>query len=474
MRNPFRRKANEHATGAATPAPGDAAPGDESPVPGGTAPGAAVTGEVVPGDAVPADAAPGDAAASADDAAGVPADAAEDQPAEPVRKPRARTRSRSRLGVLGVVVTAMVVIVALNVERLPLLTQVTTYSAYFGDAGGLSTGDKVMVAGVHVGNVERIRLARSGKTPAALVTFRLNETVILGDRTRAAVGTETVLGRRFLNVEPMGGGRIMPGDSIPLESTASPYSMSDVLEDSTRLGHDTDTDQLNDSLRVLTEAFEDTPAEVRGAVDGVARLSKAIADRDDALDELLGRAGSVLKLVGARNQQVNQLMVDANLLLGELEVRRQALRELIIGTNAVAQQLSGFVDDNMEQLGPVLAEVNSALAIFNDNDQNLTEALQEMGPYANTLGEAVSSGPYFSSLVGLPTFGDYTGTFLRILQGKYPEAFEYFYTYGGFPFFPSSWSLAPGRSEPDATRPTPSPDYPQPPGAGTPRQGGGR
>ena len=47
-------------------------------------------------------------------------------------------------------------------------------------------------------------------------------------------------------------------------------------------------------------------------------------------------------------------------------------------------------------------------------------AVDQLGPYANLLGEAVSSGPYFSSLVGVPTFGDYTAAFMKALQRKYP------------------------------------------------------
>ena len=130
---------------------------------------------------------------------------------------------------------------------------------------------------------------------------------------------------------------------------------------------------------------------------------------------------------------------------------------LLLGPARREVTVTGFVDDNNEQLQPVLNQFNQVLDILNDNEQNFSDAVDNLGPYANILGEAVASGPYFSSLVGLPTWGDYFGTFQRVLEQKYPEAFEYFTKYSGFPGWPDNWSQAPDRGSPDTPdRPTPS------------------
>ena len=93
-----------------------------------------------------------------------------------------------------------------------------------------------------------------------------------------------------------------------------------------------------------------------------------------------------------------------------------------VGIKDVTAELSGFIADNNAQLTPVLGKLNRVLKILQDNSDNLKQTLDRLGPYANVLGEAVASGPYFSSLVGVPTFGDYTSVFLNLLQQKYPEA----------------------------------------------------
>ncbi|WP_132993349.1 MCE family protein [Gordonia zhaorongruii] len=375
-------------------------------------------------------------------------------------------RSKASVGVIGVLVTAMLVISAMQMDRLPYLSQLSTYDVYFDDAGGLGTGDVVMVAGIEVGKVEGVNLADTDDGLKAKIDFRLNDTVVLGDRTRAAIKTETVLGRRNLTLTPIGDGHLEPGQSIPVDSTVAPYSLNDALDDATTTLEATDTDQLNKALDAMSDTFSKTPDNVRGAVEGVGRVSKAIASRDNALSKLLDRARGVTDVVAKRSDQLRTMLIDANSLLGELQMRREAVRQIIRGTRDVTAQISGFVDDNEEQLRPVLEKFNRVQDILNDNEKNFEQAIDNLGPYANILGEAVSNGPYFSSLVGLPTFGDYTGAFMRVLQRKYPEAAKYFYDYSGSPFFPKNYERGPNTDAPDVDRPKPKRSYPTPSNGG--------
>ncbi|MXP19946.1 MCE family protein [Gordonia sp. HNM0687] len=382
--------------------------------------------------------------------------------AEVSREAKRGGRSRAGIGIIGVVVTTLVVVVAMQMDNLPYLRPISSYTAYFDDAGGLVTGDIVTVAGVNVGTVQNIELAPTDDGTKAAVTFRLNDTVVLGTETQAAIKTETVLGRRNLTILPYGTGRIEPGGQIPNRNTVAPYSLTDVLDDATTTLSETDTDELNEALTTLSAAFAKTPDQVQDAVDGVGRLSAAIADRDNTLRELLAKANGVTKILADRNQQINSLLVDANSLLGELQMRRAAIAELITGTRDVAAQVSGFIADNNAQLAPTLEKLDGVLDILNDNEQSLRETIDRLGPYANALGEAVSNGPNFDSLVGVSTFGDYTATFLEVLRQKYPEAAKAF-SYSGFPLLPNAWSEAPpAGSRPESPKPPPA-TYPTPP-----------
>ncbi|HCS57234.1 MAG TPA: virulence factor Mce [Gordonia polyisoprenivorans] len=381
--------------------------------------------------------------------------------ADVARENKRGGRTRRQIGLIGIVVTAMVVVVALQMDKLPLISPISTYTAYFDDAGGLVTGDIVTVAGVNVGTVEGIRLASTDAGTKAAVSFRMKDTVSMGTDTQAAIKTETVLGRRNLTILPHGAGRIEPGGEIPNRNTVAPYSLTDALDNATDTLSQTNTAELNKALDTLSVTFSATPDQVQGAVDGVAKLSKAVADRDNALRELLAKASGVTQVIGDRSKQLNQLLLDANMLLGELQFRRAAIAQLISGTRDVAAQISGFINDNNAQLTPVLDKFNKVLDILNDNENNLKETVDRLGPFANALGESVANGPNFDSLVGVSTFGDYTATFMKVLQQKYPEVAQAF-SYSGFPLLPNAWSQAPGANPPPRT-PVPSPTIPTPP-----------
>ncbi len=184
----------------------------------------------------------------------------ESDQADIAREEKHGGRTRAQVGVIGIVVIALVVITAMQMDKLPYLAPISTYSAYFDDAGGLAKGDIVSVSGVQVGGtVEGIELAGTDQGTKVKVSFRMDDTIEMGDETQAAIRTETVLGRRNLTVIPHGGERIKPGGSITLGNTIAPYSLQDALEGATDTISGTDTDQLNTALNTLTVTFSETP-----------------------------------------------------------------------------------------------------------------------------------------------------------------------------------------------------------------------
>lgn len=297
------------------------------------------------------------------------------------------------LGIIGIVLAVAVSLATLQFDRLPFIRSGANFSAEFADAGGLVPGDQVQVAGVRSGRVDEVRLAGA----KVLVRFTLDESIVLGDRTSAAIKTNTVLGRRSLEVTPAGAGAIRRDQPIPLERTRSPYSLNEALSDLTSTTAGLDMDRINQTLDTLSQTFADTPAPLRSALDGVTALSRSINKRDEALSELLKRAQDVTKLLADRGSQINALLLDGNSLLGELDRRRAALSQLIVAVNGVATQLTGLVADNEKQLEPALAKLNSVLDLLQRNRDNIAKALDGLGPFAAALGEQVGSGPYFNS-----------------------------------------------------------------------------
>src|SRR6185312_1131516 len=67
--------------------------------------------------------------------------------------------NRKRIGLMGLVVSVLVVLVGQTVTSVPMLVAQPIYYGQFTDTGQLNNGDKVRIAGVDVGKVEGIEIA---------------------------------------------------------------------------------------------------------------------------------------------------------------------------------------------------------------------------------------------------------------------------------------------------------------------------
>ena len=89
-----------------------------------------------------------------------------------------------RTGFMGVVLAILIVLIGLSPETLTSMATAIRYQAQFSDAGGLTAGNDVTIAGIKVGSVSDVSL--QGRN--ALVTFAVDGTVdarVGHHRTRA-------------------------------------------------------------------------------------------------------------------------------------------------------------------------------------------------------------------------------------------------------------------------------------------------
>src|SRR5215813_9744493 len=110
-----------------------------------------------------------------------------------------RARDPLLTGAIGLVVLAGLLVAAFNIDDLPIIGGGTGYAAAFRDASGLAPGNEVRVAGVKVGKVTGINLARSGSQAYVRVEFRIDDHDLhLGSDSDAAIQIKTVLGQKYL------------------------------------------------------------------------------------------------------------------------------------------------------------------------------------------------------------------------------------------------------------------------------------
>jgi phospholipid/cholesterol/gamma-HCH transport system substrate-binding protein len=281
-------------------------------------------------------------------------------------------------------------VLAINYDMLPFFKG-KDYSAYFAEAGGLTSGNEVRVSGYKVGQVSGVSL----DGPRVLVKFHVDNDVRLGDRTEAAVKLKTALGTKTLEITPRGTGELT--QTIPLDRTTPAYQLPDALGDLSTLISGLNTNQLSKSLGVLATELSDTPPDLKVAVQGVGRLSQTLDERDAQLRNLLNNANKVTKVLADRSDEVVKLVVNTNALLVQLKTQSSALDQVFNNLAALGQQLKGVIAENRATLRPALDKLNGVLTIVDNRKERVQQALKGLNTYALALGESVGSGPFFKA-----------------------------------------------------------------------------
>ncbi|OQO91043.1 ABC transporter substrate-binding protein [Saccharomonospora piscinae] len=307
------------------------------------------------------------------------------------------------IAVVGLTLMLLGTLAALNSEDLPLVGGGTTYRAEFSEAAGLQADDGVRVAGVKVGEVTDIELDGA----KVLVSFQVAD-AWLGADTTATIKIKTLLGQKYVALDPAGNDPLDPSDTIPLERTVAPYDVMEAFRGLSDTVDDIDVDQLAQSFDALSQTFADTPEDVRGALDGLSELSDTIATRDRQLSELLSGTRQVSQTLADRDTELARLMEDGEKLLDELSARKEAITAMLDGTRALSAQLRGLVDDNDEQLQPVLEQLDQLTAMLQRNQDSLSDGLENFAPFVRVFNNTIGNGRWFDNYICgllLPSIG---------------------------------------------------------------------
>jgi phospholipid/cholesterol/gamma-HCH transport system substrate-binding protein len=305
-----------------------------------------------------------------------------------------RERNPVVVGAIGLAVIAALLLFAFNIDKIPFLNG-TKYTAAISEAGGLKPNDEVRIAGVKVGKVTGVDLDGDH----VRVTFRVNRGTEFGKETRASVRIKTVLGQKFLMLEPKGSGQLASGSEIPISRTVAAYDVVEAFSDLATTAEAIDTEQYAKALDTIATTFQDSPDEVRGAVDGLGRLSRTIASRDAQLRELLDHTAGVSKVLADRNEEFVSLLADGDLLLKELQKRRQDIHVLLVSTSKLSTQLTALVRENRKEIGPALQNLANVVAVLRANQDNLDKSIELMAPFVRVFANTLGNGRWFDTYV---------------------------------------------------------------------------
>ena len=302
--------------------------------------------------------------------------------------------NRVRVGVLAIAVVVLVVGVGQSFSSLPMLFATACYYAQFSDSGGLSKGDKVRVLGMDVGTVQDLKIDGDH----VLMKFSTG-TRTIGTESRLAIRTDTLLGKKVLEIEPRGTRPLRPGAVLALGQSTTPYQIYDAFFDVTKAASGWNIETVKKSLNVLSQTVNQTYPHLSAALDGVAKFSDTLGKRDEQLKHLLAEARKVAGVLGDRSKQINALLRNTQALLAAFNERGRAMDALLANVSAFSTQVQGLIKDN-PNLHHLLEQLRTVTDVLVVHKKDLADVLNTLRNYTAALSEAVGSGPYFKVMIG--------------------------------------------------------------------------
>ena len=297
--------------------------------------------------------------------------------------------NRLHIGLMGIVVLLLVLGVGQSITSVPLLFARPAYYGQFTDTGGLNKGDKVRIAGLDVGKVEDLKIDGDH----IVMKFSIGTNTI-GTESRLAIRTDTILGKKVLEIEARGNQQLRPGDTLPLGQSTTPYQIYDAFFDVTKAATGWDIDTVKQSLHVLSQTIDQTYPNLSAALDGVAKFSDTIGKRDEEIKHLLAQANQVASILGDRSDQVDRLLVNAKTLLAAFNERGRAIDALLGNVAAFSEQVKGLINDN-PNLNHVLEQLHTISDILVQRKDDVAAGFVEVGKFLPSLNESIGSGPFF-------------------------------------------------------------------------------
>jgi phospholipid/cholesterol/gamma-HCH transport system substrate-binding protein len=302
---------------------------------------------------------------------------------------RVSDRNPLKVAAVATVVLLVLMLLALNLTRLPFVHQRTTYVAYLANASGLGGNETVQVRGVRVGKVTGVTLVGD----RVRVDLEVDSDVRLGSETSARVKVLNPLGSQFVELESAGSGRL--DGPIPEARTHVSRTLVNELGRVSGQVDKTDLPQLREALRTLTATLSASSAQsVERALTGLNDFAGNLAADADKIKELVASGSELVGIINERRDVLVNLVGQGDALTAVLRERRQAISALVRGTADLSAQVAGILAVNRDKLGPMLASLQRISKALATENKAFGRAIPAMAQLAQNIARVTGTGRF--------------------------------------------------------------------------------
>ena len=263
------------------------------------------------------------------------------------------------------VAAACALIIAVAVVAVILLSSGSSYTllADFQDAGGLVSGDQVLMGPSNVGTVQAIDLTPNGEARVTMNLASGASPVPEGTMARVYENSLSGIANKYVVLEPGPKGNlpIPSGGLIPVSHTRSFVSLDqvfDTLNPLTRLGLRNYIRGSAASIQGRALAANKTLQYFAPALLSTSDFTAQLTRDEPTFDSLLVQGAQAMQQLASRSQQLTQLVANGNAATGAIARQSQALEQaLSLFPGALTQSTTTFrgLNSTLDALDPLVA-----------------------------------------------------------------------------------------------------------------------
>ncbi|OLR90657.1 MCE family protein [Actinokineospora bangkokensis] len=301
-----------------------------------------------------------------------------------------------KLAVFMVVTVGATAVLALSIANVDL-SDTDTYSARFTDATQLLPGDDVRIAGVRVGQVEKVEIADRKQ---AQVSFSVASGRTLPASVTATIKFRNLVGQRYISLAQGAGGDtnavLEPGGTIPVEQTKPALDLTQLFNGFKPLFQALSPDDVNKLSYEVIQVLQGEGGTVQNLLAHTASLTTTIANKDQVIGQVIDNLNGVLTTVNARGDQLGQLVAQVQQLVSGLAQDRKPIGDAIESLGGLATTTTGLLTEARQPLRDDIAALGGLVDNLNANEPTVERFIQFLPEKTATLSRTVGYGSWFN------------------------------------------------------------------------------
>ena len=299
-----------------------------------------------------------------------------------------------RLAIFIVVTTVATALLAVTIGNISF-NPTTKYRAVFTDAVGLNQGDDIRIAGVKVGQVDKIQLYQN---TLAMVTFSVDSDQVIDTSTHATLRYRNLVGNRYIALtDGIGGGdRLKKNGIIPKERTTPALDLSVLFNGFKPLFTALTPADVNQFAFEVIKVLQGEGGTIESLLAKTASLTTTLADADQVIGDLITNLTGTLQIVSQRQANFSQLLVNLQQFITGLSQDITPILGSLTSINSLNTKTAGLLQQTRVPIKADLDKLRAVATTLDDTQSIWVKTLQFMPEKLNTMTRTASYGSWFN------------------------------------------------------------------------------